>query len=657
MVSAQNGQLLPSSPKLGFGASVTPAYDGWYDNADGTHTFLIGYYNRNWEQEVDIPIGPNNHFEPGDRRPRSADALPAEPQLRHVHRHGAEELPAPTTHLWWVLTINGVTSRVGMILSPDYNITPQKSSEESPNGKYNEPPVLRFTDGAPAIKNPVANLATAATRTATVGQPMPIDLLVEDDALYTSGTNAPMARMPALVKAAVSKYRGPGAVTVKGFDKFTTTKGGELMEPYAGKAHGDGDVQRAWRLHGARDHQRSLRQGRRRIGLLLDDRDGEGQRESGNQHRPLIDRTCRVRLPPDAVARRAGESRSGKSPALPPSAYCLSSPAPRPIAAREKSRTRGKFRRSLQECADFAPFAAVFTRHSSCTMRRRRAAAHGHAHPSHAIVHLLKRSRMMPGSKLHLGAGALVAGVFLAVPGAALAQQATARQVTFSKDVAPIFQAKCQSCHEPGSIAPMSLMTYQEARPWAKSIRERVASRQMPPWHIDRSVGVQKFKNDMSLTDEQVDTIVAWVDQGALEGNPGRLAAAKPVDDQALLAGRARRLRPARPRREVAGLHDAGRAPGPVVAADRRHSGSPSRAGCGWSKSVRPTSRAARSCITRSPITILEPGQRRRGQHGHAVGRSRPAAADAHDLVNRRPQLMEWAIGKGYDRYPDGTAS
>jgi hypothetical protein len=65
LLSAQAGQLLPSYPKLGFGASVTPAYDGWYDNKDGTHTFLIGYYNRNWDQEVDIPIGPNNHFEPG----------------------------------------------------------------------------------------------------------------------------------------------------------------------------------------------------------------------------------------------------------------------------------------------------------------------------------------------------------------------------------------------------------------------------------------------------------------------------------------------------------------------------------------------------------------------------------------------------------------
>src|SRR5262249_39068883 len=81
---------------------------------------------------------------------------------------------------------------------------------------------------------------------------------------------------------------------------------------------------------------------------------------------------------------------------------------------------------------------------------------------------------------------------------------------------------------EPGSIAPMSLMTFEEARPWARAIKTRVAARQMPPWHIDRSVGVQKFKNDMSLTDEQLNTIVAWGDQGAPQGDPKDLPAPRP---------------------------------------------------------------------------------------------------------------------------------
>src|SRR5437773_2834244 len=107
--------------------------------------------------------------------------------------------------------------------------------------------------------------------------------------------------------------------------------------------------------------------------------------------------------------------------------------------------------------------------------------------------------------------------------------EAAPPQVTFSKDVAPIFQAKCQECHQPNSIAPMTLITYQDARPWAKAIRERVITRQMPPWHIDRSVGVQQFKNDMSLTDQQVDTIVRWVDSGAPQGDPKDLPAPKPI--------------------------------------------------------------------------------------------------------------------------------
>ena len=91
---------------------------------------------------------------------------------------------------------------------------------------------------------------------------------------------------------------------------------------------------------------------------------------------------------------------------------------------------------------------------------------------------------------------------------------------TFTKDVAPIFQEKCQSCHRPDSIAPMSLLTYNESRPWAKAIRERVISRNMPPWHIDKTVGIQHFANDRSLSEEQIQTIVRWVDGGAQQGNP-----------------------------------------------------------------------------------------------------------------------------------------
>ncbi len=91
---------------------------------------------------------------------------------------------------------------------------------------------------------------------------------------------------------------------------------------------------------------------------------------------------------------------------------------------------------------------------------------------------------------------------------------------TFAKDVSRIFQEKCQSCHQPGSVAPMSLLTYEQSRPWARSIKRSVESRRMPPWHIDQNVGIRKFKNDRSLTDAQIDTIVRWVDAGAPLGDP-----------------------------------------------------------------------------------------------------------------------------------------
>jgi hypothetical protein len=94
---------------------------------------------------------------------------------------------------------------------------------------------------------------------------------------------------------------------------------------------------------------------------------------------------------------------------------------------------------------------------------------------------------------------------------------------TFTKDVAPILQRSCQRCHRPGSIAPMSLLTYDDARPWARSIKRQVSTREMPPWHIDRTVGIQKFSDDPSLSAADIETIVKWVDAGVPRGNPADL--------------------------------------------------------------------------------------------------------------------------------------
>jgi hypothetical protein len=100
----------------------------------------------------------------------------------------------------------------------------------------------------------------------------------------------------------------------------------------------------------------------------------------------------------------------------------------------------------------------------------------------------------------------------------AVGTESAAETVTFTKDVAPIFFKRCAECHRPGESAPMSLLAYEEARPWARSIREKVINREMPPWHADARTG--RFANDRRLTDAEIDTIKAWVDGQALEGDP-----------------------------------------------------------------------------------------------------------------------------------------
>jgi hypothetical protein len=96
---------------------------------------------------------------------------------------------------------------------------------------------------------------------------------------------------------------------------------------------------------------------------------------------------------------------------------------------------------------------------------------------------------------------------------------------TFTKDIAPILQRACQQCHRPGSIGPMPLLTYADVRPWAKAIRQVVLGRDMPPWFLDRRVGIRKFKNDPTLSDDEIGTITRWVDGGSPQGDPANLPA------------------------------------------------------------------------------------------------------------------------------------
>jgi len=206
----------------------------------------------------------------------------------------------------------------------------------------------------------------------------------------------------------------------------------------------------------------------------------------------------------------------------------------------------------------------------------------------------------------------------------------------------------------------MSLTTFQESRPWAKSIKARVESRQMPPWHIDRSVGVQKFKNDMSLTDAQVNTIVAWVDQGAVEGNRTDLPKPKPINTTLYWQGEADGYGPpdiviTAPMQTMSAVHqDEWWRPIQAIPISEPR----------WARMVeiRPANVQGRKILHHSiAYQILNPENvdavnQGVGRPGAAISLSGSTAQiAAADLVNRRPQLMEWAIGKGYDRYPDGT--
>jgi hypothetical protein len=241
-------------------------------------------------------------------------------------------------------------------------------------------------------------------------------------------------------------------------------------------------------------------------------------------------------------------------------------------------------------------------------------------------------------------------GALFSIAAPVLAADTPAKPVTFSKDVAPIFQAKCQECHQPNSIAPMSLISFQDARPWARSIKERVATRQMPPWHIDKSVGVQKFKNDLSLTDEQVDTIVRWVDAGAPQGDPKDLPAPKPlVTDNEWQAVRDGFGKPDLVVRSSeytmpAEHQDVWYRPmSDITLSEPR-----------WVKlvEIRPTNLKSRKIIHHSIAYLVLNNDPDAVNTGTANG---PDRFGGDDLVNRRPQLMEWAIGKGYDLFRPGT--
>ena len=200
---------LPLDPPRERGTSVTPAYEGWFPNADGSFSLLVGYFNRNSKEALDIPIGPNNRIEPGP-------ADQGQPTHFEVGRQwGVFVIKVPkdfgTKTLTWTIASNGETQSVPFALSKSYPISPFKEL-----GMGNQPPVLAFSQGGAKVTGPpigvAANLSTA------VNQPVAIDVWVEDPKA-SEEVEAPSAIFGPVAKVATisfHKFRGPGKVS---FDK------------------------------------------------------------------------------------------------------------------------------------------------------------------------------------------------------------------------------------------------------------------------------------------------------------------------------------------------------------------------------------------------------------------------------------------------------
>ncbi|MCC6988282.1 MAG: hypothetical protein IT181_04755 [Acidobacteria bacterium] len=227
-VSAQQAPTLPYEPPKQFGASVTGAFEGWFDSADGTHNFLVGYFNRNLKQAQDVPIGPNNRIEPGG---------PDMGQPTHFMPHRRTgvflvQVPkgfTPDQKLTWTLTVNGQTTQIPLRLHRDYNVNP--FSEVAVG---NTPPVVKLAANGTAIQGPVAVLSKAPSLTATVGTPLTLSASVDDDGKFASATMAPVVGSRSPVDLHWIKYRGPGTVTFEAAQpKLQVTKGGEINQPFS----------------------------------------------------------------------------------------------------------------------------------------------------------------------------------------------------------------------------------------------------------------------------------------------------------------------------------------------------------------------------------------------------------------------------------------
>jgi len=193
----------PQEPARDAGSSITGAFEGWYKNPDGTFNLLLGYYNRNRKQEVDLPVGPDNRIEPGGPdRGQPTHFLPG-----RAWGIFAVKVPADfgDNKITWTIVANGITTVIPASLKPDYEISPLVEAAVG-----NTPPVLRFEENGPSVQGPQG---MTIQRTAKVGNPLSLTAWITDDAKFTSSSGARPRNLAAPVTVKWTMYRGPAPVT------------------------------------------------------------------------------------------------------------------------------------------------------------------------------------------------------------------------------------------------------------------------------------------------------------------------------------------------------------------------------------------------------------------------------------------------------------
>jgi hypothetical protein len=201
-VPAVAGQL-PLQPARDAGQGITPAFEGWYQNEDGSYTLLVGYFNRNMKETLDVPIGPNNRIEPGG---------PDQGQPTHFlprRGWGVFTIKVPKDfgdkRLTWTITANGQTNSIPIGIIKGYQVEPFLEAAQK-----NEPPRVQFDPKGPTFFGPPVGIA--ATFSGTVGQPVTIAGIATDGAANDPDLTPAQLKQPPITMFFV-KHRGPGDVT------------------------------------------------------------------------------------------------------------------------------------------------------------------------------------------------------------------------------------------------------------------------------------------------------------------------------------------------------------------------------------------------------------------------------------------------------------